>query len=112
MPCPNLTSWNAILSVYNQNADHREAIKLFRKMQFQCQHPDPTTLGLILSSCMNWDFLRLEKWFMPEVDIVCWNSMLAGFSINALQQDALSFFKQMSRLDFLPSDIGGADAVL
>ena len=49
---------------------------------------------------------------MPEVDIVCWNSMLAGFSINALQQDALSFFKQMSRLDFLPSDIGGADAVL
>jgi len=149
MPCPNLTSWNAILSVYNQNGDHREAIELFRKMQFQCQHPDRTTLALILSSCAELGLLEAGKEVhaasqkfgfyddvyvasslinvytkcgkmelskhvfskLPEVDIVCWNSMLAGFSINALEQDALSVFKQMRRLGFFPSEFSFATIV-
>ncbi|KAK7377354.1 hypothetical protein VNO80_02777 [Phaseolus coccineus] len=45
---------------------------------------------------------------LPEVDIVCWNSMLARFSINALEQDALSFFKQMRRIGFFPSEFSFA----
>jgi len=149
MPCPNLASWNAILSVYNQIADHREAIELFRKMQFQCQHPDRTTLAIILSSCAELGLLAVGKEVhaasqkfgfyddvyvasslinlyskcgkmelcehvfskLPELDIVCWNSMLAGFSINALEQDALSFFKQMRQLGFFPSEFSFATIV-
>lgn len=149
MPCPNLASWNAILSVYNQIADHREAIELFRKMQFQCQHPDRTTLAIILSSCAELRLLEVGKEVhaaaqkfgfyddvyvasslinmyskcgkmelcehvfskLPELDIVCWNSMLTGFSINALEQDALSLFKQMRSLGFYPSEFSFATIV-
>ncbi|CAJ1927038.1 unnamed protein product [Sphenostylis stenocarpa] len=149
IPCPNLTSWNAILSGYNQNADHKEALELFRKMQFQCQHPDRTTLAIILSSCAELGLLESGKEVhaasqkfgfyddvyvasslinvyskcgkmelskhvfskLPELDIVCWNSMIAGFSINALEQDALSFFKQMRQLGFFPSEFSFATIV-
>ncbi|XP_027362562.1 pentatricopeptide repeat-containing protein At4g20770-like [Abrus precatorius] len=146
MPCPSLTSWNAILSGYNQNADHKEAVKLFRKMQFQCQHADRTTLAVILSSCAELGLVEAGKQVhavsqkfgfyddvyvasslinvyskcgkmelskhvfskLPELDVVCWNSMLAGFSINSLEQDALSFFKQMRQLGFFPSEFSFA----
>ncbi|KAL3039947.1 hypothetical protein AAZX31_01G213700 [Glycine max] len=149
MSCPSLTSWNAILSGYNQNADHREAVELFRKMQFQCQHPDRTTLAIILSSCAELGFLEAGKEVhaasqkfgfyddvyvasslinvyskcgkmelskhvfskLPELDVVCWNSMLAGFSINSLGQDALSFFKKMRQLGFFPSEFSFATVV-
>nr|KYP52651.1 Pentatricopeptide repeat-containing protein At4g20770 family [Cajanus cajan] len=149
MSCPSLTSWNAILSGYNQNGDHREAVELFRKMQFQCQHPDRTTLAIILSSCAELGLLGAGKEVhaasqkfgfyddvyvasslinvyskcgkmelskhvfskLPELDVVCWNSMLAGFSINALEPDALSFFKQMRQLGFFPSEFSFATVV-
>ncbi|XP_057420442.1 pentatricopeptide repeat-containing protein At4g20770 [Lotus japonicus] len=146
MPCPSLTSWNAILSAYNQNADHQEAVTLFRNMQFQCQHPDRTTLAIILSSCAELGLLKAGKQVhavsqkfgfhddvyvasslinvyskcgkmelsknvfgkLPELDVVCWNSMIAGFSINSLEQDALFFFKQMRQFGFLPSEFSFA----
>ncbi|KAL2347287.1 hypothetical protein Fmac_001287 [Flemingia macrophylla] len=149
MPMPSLTSWNAILSGYNQSGDHWEAVELFRKMQFQCQHPDRTTLAIILSSCAELGLLEAGKEVhavsqklgfyddvyvasslvnvyskcgkmelskhvfskLPELDIVCWNSMLAGFSTNALEQDALSFFKQMRQLGFRPSEFSFATVV-
>ncbi|KAK7307922.1 hypothetical protein VNO77_41405 [Canavalia gladiata] len=149
MPCPSLTSWNAILSGYYQNAEHTEAVKLFRKMQFQYQHPDRTTLAVILSSSAELGFLEAGKQVhaasqklgfyddvyvasslinvyskcgkmelskhvfskLPELDVVCWNSMLAGFSINSLEQDALSFFKQMRQLGFFPSEFSFATIV-
>ncbi|XP_061374167.1 pentatricopeptide repeat-containing protein At4g20770 [Gastrolobium bilobum] len=149
MPCPSLTSWNAILSCYNQNADHKEAVKLFRKMQFQSQHPDRTTLAIILSSCAELGLIEAGKQVhaasqkfgfyddvyvasslinvyskcgkmelsrfvfskLPELDVVCWNSMIAGFSINSLEQDALSFFKQMRQFGFFPSEFSFATIV-
>ncbi|KAF1861302.1 hypothetical protein Lal_00014028 [Lupinus albus] len=149
MPCPSLTSWNAILSVYNQNADHKGAVKLFRKMQFQCQHPDRTSLAIILSSCaelvlleagkqvhaasMRFGFyddvyvssglinvyskcgkIELSKHVfneVPELDVVCWNSMIAGFSINSLDNDAFSFFKLMRKFGFVPSEFSFATIV-
>lgn len=48
---------------------------------------------------------------LPELDVVCWNSMLAGFSINSLGQDALSFFKKMRQLGFFPSEFSFATVV-
>lgn len=45
---------------------------------------------------------------LPELDVVCWNSIIAGFSINSLEQDALLFFKQMRRFSFSPSEFSFA----
>nr|GMD77053.1 pentatricopeptide repeat-containing protein At4g20770 [Ipomoea batatas] len=50
MTCLSLSSWNAMLSGYSQNEDNCEAINLFRKMQFQNERPDRTTLAIILTS--------------------------------------------------------------
>lgn len=47
----SLSSWNAILSGYAQNGYHREAVDLFREMQFQNMQLDRTTLAILLSSC-------------------------------------------------------------
>ncbi|KAK7308912.1 hypothetical protein RJT34_05243 [Clitoria ternatea] len=149
MPCPSLTSWNAILSAYNQSADHKEAVRLFRKMQFQYQHPDRTTLAIILSSCAELGLLDAGKQVhaasqkfgfyddvyvasslinvyskcgemqlsnhvfskLPELDVVCWTLMLAGFSINSLDQHALLFFKHMRQYGFFPSEFSFATIV-
>lgn len=142
MPCPSLTSWNAILSGYIQNAEHKEAVMLFRKMQFQCLHPDRTTLAIILSSCAEMGLLEAGKqvhacsqkfelyndayvasglinvyskcgaieWAkrvfnkLHELDVVCWNSMIVGFSINSLDKEAFSLYKQMQEFGFMPSE--------
>lgn len=34
---------------------------------------------------------------LPAVDIVCWNSIIAGFSINSLEKEAFDFFNIMRR---------------
>ncbi|KAI4332376.1 hypothetical protein L6164_017291 [Bauhinia variegata] len=146
MSCPSLTSWNAILSGYMQNADYKEALKLFREMQFQHLRPDRTTLAIILSSCAEMRLLDTGKqvhvasqkfgfhddvyvasglinvyskcgkmelakyvfYKLPELDVVCWNSMIVGFSINSLDKEAFSFFKQMRQFGFFPSEFSYA----
>ncbi|KAF7836502.1 pentatricopeptide repeat-containing protein [Senna tora] len=146
MSCPSLTSWNAMLSGYIQNADHKEAVELFRKMQFQWLHPDRTTLAIILSSCAEMGLLEAGKEVhacsqksglhndayvasglinvyskcgeielakhifnkLPELDVVCWNSMIVGFSINSLDDEAFTFYKQMREFAFIPSEFSYA----
>ena len=48
---------------------------------------------------------------LPKVDVVCWNSMIAGFSINYLDNEAFSFFKQMRQCSFYPSEFSFATIV-
>ncbi|PRQ38785.1 putative ribonuclease H-like domain-containing protein [Rosa chinensis] len=47
---PNVMSVNAIISVYFQNEDHMEVIKLLREMLFRGLHLDQSTLAIALSS--------------------------------------------------------------
>lgn len=146
MALPSLTSWNAILSGYSQNEYHREAVMLFREMQFRKVRPDRTTFAVILSSCagmglleggkqihaalLKTDFytdlyvasgmigvyskcgkIELAKHIfnmVPQYDIVCWNSMLAGLSLNSLDREAFTFFQQMLRKGMLPTEFSYA----
>lgn len=146
MSCPSVISWNAIISGYSQNENHREAIDLFREMQFQSVKPDRTTVTVILGSCAGMAFLeggkqvhaalqkaalhtdnyvaggligmyskcgkieRAEHIFssMPELDIVCWNSMIAGLTLNSLNREAFMLFKQMRQGRMLPTEFSYA----
>ncbi|ONI11308.1 hypothetical protein PRUPE_4G100900 [Prunus persica] len=139
--CPNVSSWNAILSGYFQSGDHKEAIELFREMQFQHVQPDRTTLAVALSSCAAMGLLQAGKEIhaasrkaafqtdvyvasgllnmyskcgrtetakhifhnMLELDIVCWNSMIAGLSLNSQDKEAFTFFKQMRHDEMRPT---------
>ncbi|XVF56493.1 hypothetical protein PTKIN_Ptkin06aG0125600 [Pterospermum kingtungense] len=146
MSCPSVLSWNAIISGYTQNENHREAIELFRKMQFQSVKPDRTTVAIILGSCAALNFLKGGKQVhaasqraalhtdnyvasgligmyskcgkinmaecifsnMPELDIVCWNSVIAGLTLNSLDKEAFMLFKQMQHGRMLPTEFSYA----
>ncbi|KAL6991505.1 hypothetical protein U1Q18_009618 [Sarracenia purpurea var. burkii] len=45
---------------------------------------------------------------MPELDIVCWNSMIAGFSLNSLDKEAFTFFKKMLGKGMMPTEFSYA----
>ncbi|KAF7119346.1 hypothetical protein RHSIM_Rhsim13G0115900 [Rhododendron simsii] len=99
--CPSLSSWNAILSGYSQNENHKEAIKLFREMQFRGVQPDRTTLAIITSSCAGIGLLEggkqghaysLRALFHTDIYLA---SGLIGLSLNSLDKEAFSLFKKM-----------------
>ena len=146
MSSPSLSSWNTILSGYSQNENHKEAVKLFREMQFRSVHPDRTTLAIILSSLAGMMLLEggrqvhavsqkavfhtdiylasgligmyskcgkvemAKRIFdrVAELDIVCWNSMMAGLSLNSLDKEAFTFFKKMREKGMFPSQFSYA----
>lgn len=146
MSCPSLSSWNALLSGYSQNEHHREALMLFREMQFKNVQPDRTTFAIALSSCAQMGLLNGGKQVhaallkdvvyadlyvasgliglyskcskietakhvfdeLPQNDIVCWNSMTAGLSLNSLDAEAFIFFKQMLGKGILPTEFSFA----
>ncbi|GAV87209.1 PPR domain-containing protein/PPR_1 domain-containing protein/PPR_2 domain-containing protein [Cephalotus follicularis] len=146
LPCPSVTSWNAMLAGYSQSENHKEAIKLFREMQFRNVRSDRTSFAIILSSCSGMGFLEAGKqvhavsqkasfhtdmyvasgligmyfkcgkmqmaerlfYKLPELDIVCWNTMIAGFSLNSLDKEAFTFFKQMRQYGMFPTQFSYA----
>ncbi|KAK4488068.1 hypothetical protein RD792_003810 [Penstemon davidsonii] len=146
MSSPNLTSWNAILSGYSQNEYHKEAVMLFREMQFRKVKPDRTTFAVILSSCAAMSLLEGGKQIhaallkadfytdlyvasgligiysksgkietakcifnmVPQFDVVCWNSMLAGLSLNSMYTEAFAFFHTMLGKGMMPTEFSYA----
>ncbi|KAF6176926.1 hypothetical protein GIB67_027726 [Kingdonia uniflora] len=47
------------------------------------------------SKCGNLDAAKCIFYKMPERDIVCWNSMIAGFALHSKNFEVLSLFKHM-----------------
>ncbi|XP_056693781.1 pentatricopeptide repeat-containing protein At4g20770 [Spinacia oleracea] len=45
---------------------------------------------------------------LPEVDIVCWNSVIAGFSHNSREKEAFNFFNIMRRRNMCPTQFSYA----
>lgn len=144
--CPNVISWNAILSGYFQNEDYKEVIQLFREMQFRGVQPDRTTLAIALSSSAAMGILEAGKEIhaashkaafdtdiyvasgligmyskcgktemakhifhnMQELDVVCWNSMIVGLSLDSQDKEAFTYFKQMRQHEMHPTQFSYA----
>lgn len=136
MVCPSLSSWNCMLSGYAKNGNHKEAIELFRDMQFCSVRPDRSTLAVVFSSCSALGHLEGGKQVhgvsikstlhmdtfvasgtigmyskcskmtlakrvfdgLPHVDVVCWNSIIAGLSFNSMDEEAFTLFIQILRM--------------
>ncbi|KAL2244581.1 UNVERIFIED_CONTAM: Pentatricopeptide repeat-containing protein [Sesamum indicum] len=64
------------------------------------------TSGLIgvYSKCGNIEAAKHIFNTVPQHDIVCWNSMLSGLSLNSLDKDSLNFFQQMLGKGLLPTE--------
>ncbi|XP_050223564.1 pentatricopeptide repeat-containing protein At4g20770 [Mercurialis annua] len=61
--------------------------------------------GLIgmYSKCRKMDIAEFVFQKMPELDSVCWNSIIAGFTLNSLDKEALTCFKQMRENGMSPT---------
>ncbi|KAK3430405.1 hypothetical protein EUGRSUZ_E02129 [Eucalyptus grandis] len=125
---PTVSSWNVMLSGYFQSENHIEVIKHFQKMQFLGVRPDRTSLPSILSSCAalevagnadvyvtsglitmysNCGKIELAKLILhkiPKLDIVCWNSMMAGLVLNSLDIEASVLFNKIRQMETLPTE--------
>jgi pentatricopeptide repeat protein len=68
------------------------------------------TSGLIsmYSKCRKTEMAKHIFLNTPELDIVCWNSMIAGFSLNSLDMEAFTFFKQMRQNGIFPTQFSYA----
>ncbi|KAI4365234.1 hypothetical protein MLD38_021234 [Melastoma candidum] len=149
MAMPTISSWNALLSAYFQWGKYKEAINLFRKMQFQIVKPDRTTLAIVLSSCAGMRLLDIGKQVhatlqrayldedvyvvsglismysncgkvelartifdkVPELDIVCWNSMMAGLAFNSLDMESIVLFNEMRKSGVFQSEFSYATVI-
>ncbi|KAE7996019.1 hypothetical protein FH972_000768 [Carpinus fangiana] len=68
------------------------------------------TSGLICmySKCGKTEMAKHIFFNTPELDIVCWNSMIVGFSLNSLDMEAFTFFKQMRQKGIFPTQFSYA----
>ncbi|KAL4564276.1 hypothetical protein LXL04_028336 [Taraxacum kok-saghyz] len=145
MSCPNISSWNALLSGYSQSGKHKETVKLFRRMQFCNVKGDRTTFAVVFSSCASTGLLKggreihadsikihidddlyvasgligmyskcnrinLAKCIFDRInnqnqdqDIVCWNSMMVGLSLNNLDNESFTLFKNLLETKMTPT---------
>ncbi|KAF2317936.1 hypothetical protein GH714_041259 [Hevea brasiliensis] len=119
MAYPSISSWNAILSGYIQVGNHKEAITLFREMQFRYVKPDRTTLAIILSSCAGMELLEAGKQVHAASqkaafhnDLYVASGLIAMyskcFSLNALDKEALTLFPQMRQNGMSPTQFSYA----
>ncbi|GJQ97105.1 pentatricopeptide repeat-containing protein [Tanacetum coccineum] len=142
MAYPSLNSWNALLSGYSQTGKHKEAVRIFRDMQFYDVRGDRTTFAVVSSSCASMGLLEggrqvhavsVKNYFYDDIyvasgligmyakcnkielaicvfdrikeqdDIVCWNTMISGLSMNNLDNEAFMLFKRLLESNMLPT---------
>ena len=58
LPCPNVVSWNSIMSIYYQHGLHHQALSCFKHMQSRGQSPNVVTYICILKCCSNIGFIK------------------------------------------------------
>ncbi|GMH07406.1 hypothetical protein Nepgr_009246 [Nepenthes gracilis] len=106
MPCPSLSSWNAILSGYSQIESHKETITLFREMQCRNVNPDRTTLAIILGSCAGMELLGCGKQvhavslkFSFHNDMYVGSGLITMYSKGGKMDKAMLVFNRLPELD-------------
>ncbi|KAK2632353.1 hypothetical protein EUGRSUZ_L01664 [Eucalyptus grandis] len=64
------------------------------------------TSGLITmySNCGKIELAKLILHKIPKLDIVCWNSMMAGLVLNSLDVEAAVLFNKMRQMEMLPTE--------
>ncbi|CAJ1930786.1 unnamed protein product [Sphenostylis stenocarpa] len=87
---PNLCSWNCMISALSHNGESREALELFRHLQFE---PNEITIVSVLSACTQIGILRHGKQVHAHV-------FRAGIRDDSFVSAALiDFYSNCGRLD-------------
>lgn len=94
----NLVSWNAMISGYLKNGLPDECISLFHEMKLSGLKPDDVTIANILGALFQTGrFDEANKVFseFKVKDVVCWTTMIVGYSQYGKEEDALDLFSRM-----------------
>lgn len=87
---PNLCSWNCMISVLSHTKESREALKLFRCLQFK---PNEITIVSVLTACTQIGVLRYGKQVHAHI-------LRSGFHDNSFVSAALvDMYSNSGRLD-------------
>eukprot|EP00249_Psilotum_nudum_P008999 c21644_g4_i1 orf=2-919(-) len=102
MPRRNVFSWNAMIGVYVQHRQYKEAYRLFQQMQKEGVQPDAITFVSILSSCASLDSRALGKLIHAhslnrkhECDNVVGNALINMYWKCGSIDDACGMFAKM-----------------
>ncbi|CAN1219394.1 Pentatricopeptide repeat-containing protein At5g66520 [Linum perenne] len=105
----DLVSWTALISCYEQNEMHEDALKKFKEMVFNGVLVDEVVLISALSACgylKCGEFAKARSLFdsMPRKDTVSWSVMISGYAQRDKFADALALFQDMQNDGFEPDD--------
>ncbi|KAJ0088772.1 hypothetical protein Patl1_33256 [Pistacia atlantica] len=99
IPAKNIVSWNSMLSGYTKNGEMSLAMKFFEEME---EH-NMFSWNLMLDEFVEVDDLD-STWKIPnaelvfkdisQVDVVSWNSLIAGYAFNGCGKEAIKLFEE------------------
>ncbi|PKI32302.1 hypothetical protein CRG98_047301 [Punica granatum] len=99
VPDKNVVSWNSMISAYLEVGLPEKCIEMFHEMQLASLKPDQVTISNVLNAYFETRRVDEARNLFSEVkgmkDKVCWTTMIAGYSQNGREEDALMIFRQM-----------------
>ncbi|KAI3887163.1 hypothetical protein MKX03_031928 [Papaver bracteatum] len=97
--------WGCMISSYMQNNCFKEGLEMFRLMQLTDIEPDEGIFVSLLSAYAHLGLAKNLLYGMQERDVICWNVMISGLTMNGDVENALALFEQMEKDGFRPNDI-------
>ncbi|THG20433.1 hypothetical protein TEA_009292 [Camellia sinensis var. sinensis] len=106
--------WTAMVAGFAKNGRAWEAISLFRQMLGESMIPNSKTLASIILACSHMGSLQQGKTVfmahvvfkeMPMKNVFSWTSMINGFGMHGLLDEAIAVFDQMISDNQLPNSI-------
>nr|CAB3472021.1 unnamed protein product [Digitaria exilis] len=106
MPERDVVSWTAIIDGYIQAARFREALQMFRQMQYSNVRADEFTMVSVITACAQLGALEMGEWarvYMSRrgirMDVFVGNALIDMYSKCGSVERALEVFKDMHSRD-------------
>ncbi|KAM7264562.1 hypothetical protein ACFE04_002245 [Oxalis oulophora] len=105
--CPDRTTIAIILSSCTELGlleSGKQIHAVLKKSSFYSDVYVGSALIGMYSKCGKMDLAKNIFLNMPELDIVCWNTMIAGFLHNSLHREGFTFYKQLRDNEIFPTE--------
>ncbi|XP_042401801.1 pentatricopeptide repeat-containing protein At1g08070, chloroplastic-like [Zingiber officinale] len=108
MPERNIFCWNIMIKGHVEDSDYKEALRLFREMQFIGIKADKVTMASMVLACSQLGALELGKWLhvyiareKVEVDLVLGTALVDMYGRCGCVESAFKVFEDMPRRDVM-----------
>ncbi|KAL0381739.1 UNVERIFIED_CONTAM: putative pentatricopeptide repeat-containing protein [Sesamum angustifolium] len=100
MPERNEVTWSAIIARFSQSGNAEEAVRLFQEMVQDRFKPNESCYSSVISALASLEALQPGMNIHAHVlkiekNVVCWNSMVSGYSLNGQLAEATKLFNRI-----------------